>query len=152
MVSTKINRIYRFKYFSLFERKSRIFFASVELLKCTLILFWRIFGVICIVFKVETILKGGLDSIPSPSRSCEHLIFFLFFSKRCWALSTNFFAFTPQANFSNLSWIFFNSSEALKYTLTFFRCKAAVWEKISYSNFFRKKLNVKHYFQVVMKQ
>ena len=50
--------------------------------------------------------------------------------------STNFFAFTLQANFSNLSLIFLNSTEALKCTLTFFRCKAVVWAKIFCSNFF----------------
>ena len=33
--------------------------------------------------KVEKILKGSLDSIPSPSRSCEHLNFlFLFFFRQ----------------------------------------------------------------------
>ena len=30
-------------------------------------------------FKVEKILKGSLDSIPSPSRSCEHLNFLFSF-------------------------------------------------------------------------
>ena len=44
------------------------------------------------VLKVENILKGSLDSIPSPSKSREHLNFLsIFFSaKLCWALSTNF--------------------------------------------------------------
>ena len=78
VVSTKINRIYRLKYFSVFERKSWIFFNSVKSLKCTLILLWRIVGVICIVFKVGKIVKGSLDSIPSPSRSREHFNFLVF--------------------------------------------------------------------------
>ena len=44
--------------------------------------------------KVEKILKGSLDLIPSPSKSPEHLNFlFLFFSaKHCWVLSTNIWA------------------------------------------------------------
>ena len=55
------------------------------------------------LLKVEKILKGSLDSIPSPSRSCEHLIFlFLFFWPNIAGSLTNqqCFAFTPQANFS----------------------------------------------------
>ena len=63
--------------------------------------------------KVEKILKGSMDSIPSPSRSREHLNFyFLFFwpniAGHCQqAFGTKKFidnaqqclAFTPQANF-----------------------------------------------------
>ena len=42
VVSTKINRIYRLKYFSVLERKSRNIFNSFKLLKCALILLWHI--------------------------------------------------------------------------------------------------------------
>ena len=42
--------------------------------------------------KVEKILKGSLDSIPSPSRGHKHLkfLFIFFLTKHCWELSTNF--------------------------------------------------------------
>ena len=63
--------------------------------------------------KVEKILKGSLDSIPSPSRSCEHLnfLFSLFWpniaghcqqtllNKKFVDNAQQCFAFTPQANF-----------------------------------------------------
>jgi hypothetical protein len=59
--------------------------------------------------KVEKILKGSLDSIPSSSRKREHLnfLFLVFSAKYCWAFcqqdfcpkSLQCFAFTPQANF-----------------------------------------------------
>ena len=50
VVSTKINRIYRLKYFSLFERNSQFFFNSVKLLNCILILLWRIVGIYIALF------------------------------------------------------------------------------------------------------
>ena len=51
-----------------------------------------VMAMIVSLIKVQEILKGRRDSIPSPSRSHEHFNFvFLFFSaKHCWALSTNF--------------------------------------------------------------
>ena len=68
---------------------------------------------ICSEDKVEKILKGSLDSIPSPSRSCEHFHFsFLFFwpniaghgqqtllNKKFVDNTQQCFASTPQANF-----------------------------------------------------
>ena len=50
VVSTKIDRIYRLKYFSLFERNSQFFFNSVKLLNCILILLWRIVGIYIALF------------------------------------------------------------------------------------------------------
>ena len=58
--------------------------------------------------KVEKILKGSLDSIPSPSRSCEYLKFLFlvfgannkfFVQKRFVDNTQQCFALTPQANF-----------------------------------------------------
>ena len=87
------------------------------------------------LLKVEKILKGSLDSIPSPSRSCEHLIFlFSFFwpniARHCHQTLLNkkfvdkaqqCFAFPPQANFpaNNLNFHRRLSSKNLLYfTLT----------------------------------
>ena len=62
--------------------------------------------IIFIIYKVEKILKGSLDSILSPSRSCEHLNFwFSFFwpnivCKKFVDNAKQCFAFTPQANFT----------------------------------------------------
>ena len=104
--------------------------------------------------KVEMILKGRRDSIPSPSRSRKHLIFFLIFfsSKNCWTQQC--FAFTPQANVPaynlnfHLSTVLFISFQTLE--------MSCLWWTDSSQNFFEeipneKKTSSPHYLKILMK-